>query len=100
MHNFKKRFRSSASPCASGVSVALRTRRYSNPPARAVPEMAAITGFGMLSQSAMALSKNPPVVRRVLGPLATGSAQRLGETDERSDSPLERMAMPGPLASG
>lgn len=24
MHNFKKRFRSSASPCASGVSVALR----------------------------------------------------------------------------
>src|SRR6202051_477810 len=27
MHNFKKRFRSSASPCASGVSVALRTRR-------------------------------------------------------------------------
>src|SRR5216683_5021059 len=27
MHNFKKRFRSSANPCASGVSVALRTRR-------------------------------------------------------------------------
>jgi hypothetical protein len=27
MHNFKKRFRSSASPCASGVSVAFRTRR-------------------------------------------------------------------------
>src|SRR6267154_6611819 len=27
IHNFKKRFRSSASPCASGVSVALRTRR-------------------------------------------------------------------------
>jgi len=27
MHDFKKRFRSSASPCASGVSVALRTRR-------------------------------------------------------------------------
>src|SRR3989442_986387 len=26
-HNFKKRFRSSARPCASGVSVALRTRR-------------------------------------------------------------------------
>ena len=29
--------------------------------ARAVPEMAAITGFGMLSHNAMALSKNPPL---------------------------------------
>ena len=29
--------------------------------ARAVPEMAAITGFGMLSHSAIALSKNPPL---------------------------------------
>jgi len=27
MHNFKKRFRSRTKPCASGASVALRTRR-------------------------------------------------------------------------
>jgi hypothetical protein len=30
-------------------------------PARAVREMAAISGFGMLSHSAMVLSKNPPL---------------------------------------
>jgi hypothetical protein len=28
---------------------------------QAVPEMAAITGFGMLSHSAIALSRNPPL---------------------------------------
>ena len=31
----------------------------SNAPAKAVPEMAAMTGLGMVSQTAMALSKNP-----------------------------------------
>jgi hypothetical protein len=33
----------------------------SKAPARHVPEMAAMTGFGMLSLNAIALSKNPPL---------------------------------------
>jgi len=36
-----------------------QARVNSKAPARAVPEMAAITGFGIVSQIAMALSKNP-----------------------------------------
>jgi len=57
--------------------------RNSNPPARAVPEMAAITGFGMLSHSAIALSRNPHCRSRSR-PLATGRAQD-SAADKRSD---------------
>src|SRR5256712_14199191 len=46
--------------------------------------MAAITGVGMLSHNAIALSKNP-IVSRVLGPLATGSTQGLCESDQHTD---------------
>src|SRR2546426_10359245 len=46
--------------------------------------MAAITGVGMLSHNAIALSKNP-IIGRVLGPLATGSTQGLREADQHTD---------------
>jgi hypothetical protein len=43
--------------------------------------MAAMTGFGMLSQSAMALSKNPP-------PLPARISQGLCEADKHSDGEM------------
>src|SRR2546428_1358353 len=46
--------------------------------------MAAITGVGMLSHNAIALSKNP-IIGRVLGPLATGGTQGLCESDQHTD---------------
>src|SRR5258708_1167932 len=49
----------------------------SNAPARHVPEMAAMTGLGMLSHN-----RNGPVNESRLWPLATGRAHRLREANE------------------
>src|SRR6266850_8405384 len=49
----------------------------SNAPARHVPEMAAMTGLGMLSHTEMGPSNESR-----LGPLATGRAHRLREANE------------------
>ena len=38
--------------------------------------MAAITGFGMLSHSAISLAEKSSIVRRIVGPLATGQARK------------------------
>src|SRR5207244_3016835 len=80
----------SGNPIRYSPSSAIRrsqARANSKAPAKAVPEIAAITGFGMLSHSAMALSKNPPLCR-VLGPLAAGSAQGLGDLDKRRNTKM------------
>src|SRR6266853_1786151 len=112
-HNFKKRFRSSARPCASGVSVALRaagTGKETKVCLRQPDQVVAIlsdtkiagerelesTGQGRTGNGgdyrfwhALAqrdrLVQEPPIVGRVLGPLATGRAQGLCEADKRSD---------------
>src|SRR6266481_10013959 len=77
----------SGSPIRYSPSSAIRRSQESansKAPARAVPEMAAITGFGILAQRHGFIEESA-VVGGVLGPLATGSAQGLRDLDKRRD---------------